>query len=413
MHFSTVLARSPAGLLSYISNLSKTYHDHVLFFAVSPNVSSPDLTELVQNLTTFSPQTIGCLSAPLPGHHEGLISCSFALFKRDLCLPFRSHIPGRESPQVGRWHSFRQKHTPENVIQEDAPSGKVDWESVWDQSLTNNALPIGLQSVSPHEIGTIIYFSDAAPEGLSNALMDFRGATKLGLTAAPTPFITGRPVTLFKDDKIYESGAVGVALKHLKSKANVQFIGMKPLSPPMTVTQAEGNLIISLDHKNPTQLLLTAIQKTDIETAASESLKDNDEFSLATLQVGEPNQMYNIMSGDPSRGTISLRSMSAPHIGAQVQFFHRPRSTILTIPDKLSRPANLRRTLGFMACPETRKYDHPALPDPDGIAYTLSDTFLAGSEGGFILSRSDQGVVEPPWTCGIPGGLATLEWHTS
>ncbi|KAJ7459710.1 hypothetical protein FB451DRAFT_1045736 [Mycena latifolia] len=409
----TVLARSPAGLLSYISSLSQRHQGHVLLFALSPNAASSDLAQLVQKLTAFSPQTIGCLSAPLPAHSDDLLSCSFAIFKPDTCIPFRSQIPGRVSPQVGRWHSFRQKSPQAKILEESVPSGNVDWGNVWDQSLTNNELPPELETLSPDEIGTIMYFSDAAPEGLSNALARFPGATKLGLFAASTPFITGRPVTLFQGEKIYDSGAVGLALRNPKANARVQFLGMKPLGSPMVVTQAEGNLVISLDGKNPTQLLLSAIKKSGIVSVRS-SLKDNDEFSLATLRAGEvsPHQMCNIMSGDPSRGTMAVRSMSAPPIGAQVQFFHRPKSTIPTIPQDLTHPPSLRQTLGFIACPETRQYTHPSpvVEVSDGIAHIFHDTFLAGSEGGFISSRSQDGESEDPWSCAIPGGLATLSW---
>ncbi|KAJ6512124.1 hypothetical protein C8R47DRAFT_1034095 [Mycena vitilis] len=416
MHFSTVLARSPAGLLSHISRLSRLYQEeHVLLFALSPNVASSDLAQLVKKLTTFSSQTIGCLSAPLPGHTDGLISCSFAMFKPDSCYPFHSQIPGRASPQVGRWHSFRQKEQT-GVPQEELPSGSMDsayWGNVWDQSLTNNDLPPGLQTLSPDEIGTVIYFSDAAPEGLSNALARFPGATKLGLYAASTPFITGRPVTLFKGDKIYGSGAVGLALRHPKAdNTRVQFLGMQALSSPMTVTQAEGNLVISLDNKNPTQQLLAAIRASGIKLAASDSLKDNDEFSLATLQADEPYQMSNIISGDPSRGTIALRSLSSPPIGARVQFFHRPKSTVTTIPREITHPASSRRMLGLITCPESRRYTH-STDVADDAAHIFQDTFLAGSEEGFITSRSRGGTSETPWSCSITGSLASLSWQTS
>ncbi|KAJ7164562.1 hypothetical protein C8R43DRAFT_987490 [Mycena crocata] len=411
MNFSTVLARSPAGLLSYISSLSRLYQDHVLLFSLSPNAAPSDLSQLVQKLTTFSPQTIGCLSAPLPGHSEA-IACSFALLPPDICFPFRSQIPGRSFPQVGRWHSFRQNDPRPHILERDMPTGKIDWEDVWDQSLTNNELPPELQTLSPDKVGTVLYFSDSAPEGLSNALAHFSGATKLGLFAASTPFITGRPVTLFKGDKIYESGAVGVALRKPKANSRVQFLGMKPLCSPMTVTQAEGNLVITLDNKNPTQLLLKAIETVGIKTLASDSLKDNDEFSLATLEAGEPQQMCNIMSGDPSRGTMALRSMSAPPIGAQVQFFHRPKFTVSVIPQESTRSNAVRRTLGFLTCAEAHQYTHPVAAEnievDDVRVYT--NTFLAGSEGGFISSRSGEEGSEAPWSCAIPGSLASLSW---
>jgi hypothetical protein len=51
------------------------------------------------------------------------------------------------------------------------------------------------------------------------------------------------------------------------------------------ISRAEGNLVISLNNKNPTQLLLAAIRAAGIDFAASDSLKDNDEFALATLRA--------------------------------------------------------------------------------------------------------------------------------
>lgn len=48
-------------------------------------------------------------------------------------------------------------------------------------------------------------------------------------------------MTLFHNTNIYESGAVGIALKRQKSVsravARTEFMGVVPLSRPMTVTQ--------------------------------------------------------------------------------------------------------------------------------------------------------------------------------
>ncbi|KAK7048230.1 hypothetical protein R3P38DRAFT_2868125 [Favolaschia claudopus] len=398
--FRTVVARSPAALLFHLSRVPAV-RDKVLLFALTPNAPSSELSLLVQKLTTLSPYNIGCLSEPLPGQYDGLVSCSFALFDLDSCFPFHSRIPGRASPQVGRRHSFRHKHS-DALLDQKVPSGNVGWGTVWDQSLANTVLPDGLESANPDGVGTIIYFTDAAPEGLSNALTRFPGATKLGLFAASTPFITGRPVTLFKNDKIYDSGAVGLALKHSKPDARVQFLDMKPLSAPMLVTQSEGNLVISLDNKNPTQLLLSAIRAAGLETDPSNSFKDNEDFALAAVQDEMPHQMCTIMSGDPSRGTIALRSMSAPVVNTRVQFFHRPRSTATTLPQ------DLRHTLSFAARPSMEQSS--ALPELSSDVLVLDDTFLAASEGGFILSRSEKGKGEAAWSCAIPGSLATLQW---
>ncbi|KAF8208764.1 hypothetical protein K438DRAFT_2012730 [Mycena galopus ATCC 62051] len=410
MYLNTVWARS-AAVFPVIPSLPRfSTKDHVLLFALWPgNASSSELTDLVQKLTALSPRTIGCLSGPLPGHDHRKISCSVAMFESNTCFPFRSEIPGTASPQVGRRHSFRQKGPQTNVLDQDVPSGNVDWGSVWDQNLTNNELPSGLQSLNPDDVGTIIYFTDTAPEGLVNALTRFPGATKLGLFATPTPFITGRPVTLFQDDKIYGAGAVGLALRRPKANARVTFLGMEPFCPPMLVTKAEGNLVISLDNKNPTQLLLAAIQAAGADSAASGLFKDSDAFSLATLQGEELHQMYAIMSGDPSRGTIALRSMSSPPVGSRVQFWHRPKSRAATVDLETINPWNSRqKTLGFMTCEQTRDV-RPADAE-DEPPHIVTDTFLAASEGGFISSRALNGRSEAPWSSAIPGSLATLNW---
>ena len=93
-------------------------------------------------------------------------------------------------------------------------------------------------------IDSIIFFSDLHHEGLTES---FRAlpttTTKLGLVAASTHFISGRPVTLYRDGSFFGVGAVGVAL--LKEKANknkivsahVDFLGIRRLSESLTVTR--------------------------------------------------------------------------------------------------------------------------------------------------------------------------------
>ncbi|KAJ7069943.1 hypothetical protein C8F01DRAFT_976988 [Mycena amicta] len=320
MQLGTFLTSSPARLASYISRLQ--HRDRVLLFALSPNLPQEDLAKLVRQLTKFSPQTIGCLSAPLP--HRNLLSCSFALFDPKTCTPFRSQIPGREAPQVGRYHSFRRRGAlqRDSFGQDGPPPEGVDWDSVWDKSVTVTEPPVALHGLSPDDVGTIVYLTDGAPEGLSNSLSRFTRANKLGLFAASTPFITGRPVTLFINDEICDSGAVGLALSRPQAKCELRFAGLVPLAEPMTVSQSEGNLVVTLSNKNPTQLLLAAIRQEKINL----DTPDYEEFCLATLVDDEvgfiPDQMFSILSGDPSRGTIALRSLSSPPPGSRVQVNH-------------------------------------------------------------------------------------------
>ena len=97
---------------------------------------------------------------------------------------------------------------------------------------------------SRDSIDSIIFFSDLHPEGLSESLRALpTTTTQLGLLAASTHFISGRPVTLYRDGSFFGEGAVGVALLKEKTNENklvsarVDFLGIQRLSTSLTVTR--------------------------------------------------------------------------------------------------------------------------------------------------------------------------------
>ena len=74
------------------------------------------------------------------------------------------------------------------------------------------------------------------------------GASKIGLLASSTPFITGRPVTMFYDGKIVQDGVVGVSVvKEVVSKktsegdsrdrTSVEYPSLASLGPAMQITR--------------------------------------------------------------------------------------------------------------------------------------------------------------------------------
>ena len=87
-------------------------------------------------------------------------------------------------------------------------------------------------------------------------------------------------------------------------------------SPPLKQqkkNRSEGNLVNELDGKNPTALLISAIEK---------SIAKDDEFYLGVLRDqhgGELWQLHHIMAGGPSRGTMALETEMAPAEGTSVQ----------------------------------------------------------------------------------------------
>lgn len=53
----------------------------------------------------------------------------------------------------------------------------------------------------------------------------------------------------------------------------------------MTVTQSEGNMVNMLNDGNPTQLLLSAIKLSGLDTYVSGSFKQEEQFSLGALST--------------------------------------------------------------------------------------------------------------------------------
>lgn len=76
----------------------------------------------------------------------------------------------------------------------------------------------------------------------------------------------------------------------------------------MICVRSEGNLVHDLDNSNATRTLLAAVEKAGITNA-----KEDDFY----ITCGD--QVYHIISGDPSRGTLCLESHAAPVQGARVQ----------------------------------------------------------------------------------------------
>ncbi|KAG6853824.1 hypothetical protein C0991_001070 [Blastosporella zonata] len=384
MQTLTVTARSPSSLLRSIRALAP--NSSPLLFALSTNLPQNDLSAAVDTLTALSPSTVGCLSAPvIPSR----VSCSLAFFSD--ALLFRSTLPGRAAPQVGRWHAFREKG-----VHKDEFSG---WADAWTKTRKEAVLPRELCGVQPTGI---IYLTDQAPEGLLSALTAFPDVPTLGLIASSTPFITGRPVTLFHNGSIYDSGAVGIALtKPLLSGSTplkTAFRACVPISKPMVVTQCEGNMINALDESSPTQLLLSSIRASGMDMDAAGSFKEDETFLLG---ASSSSRMYRITAGDPSRGPISIEPQNvAPPVGSSVQFFHLPKSLPTTTMDEASRGS-----INLQTCREGTDIvsDHDFETELGSDPARTEESFIASSENGFLVSDGSSS-----WTCTVPGGSVSL-----
>lgn len=146
---ATLLSRSASAILKQLSKTPAHLlsSERSLLFALSTNVSNTGLSSLVEGLTTSCHgQHVGCLSAAIPtlGYHD-LISCSIAIFDRQQTRAFRSTIVGKPSPQVGRWHAFRNRN--DDKARSSEPLGDVDsWNSAWSRSYSSE-LPKDLEGI--------------------------------------------------------------------------------------------------------------------------------------------------------------------------------------------------------------------------------------------------------------------------
>ena len=149
MSFSTILSRSSAALLSYISRLPKSPERNILF-TLSVNTPLSALSPLTSALAKSSENTVGCLSAPLPDYTEDVIACSLAVFDKRTSSLFRSTIKGREEVGVGR--ARRRKPNTPSLRNNDAELGgrprlaHPDWVAIWGTHGIDDRLPGELQA---------------------------------------------------------------------------------------------------------------------------------------------------------------------------------------------------------------------------------------------------------------------------
>ncbi|EMD39702.1 hypothetical protein CERSUDRAFT_92195 [Gelatoporia subvermispora B] len=427
----TFLSRSAPALISRLNAIraSISSSDPIIWtLTVAPHLEQAQHTELLSSLTSLSNNTVGCLSNVIPtadSARSDLISCSIAAFDAETTTIFRSEISGRQAPQVGRWHAFRNRDAEQadQYVPKDEDFMDPDWKNILMRGPRQEALPPDLQAINPESASAVIYLSDNAPEGLTRALQRFPRATKVGLIAAATPFQSGRPFTLFRKGSLFGGGAVGLCLTSRPTpQLSAELPGLNTVTEPLQVTSAEGNLIHSLNGTNPSRLLLSAIQKAGTGATTELSRLEEDDYYLGVLHKkgteAQIERLYQITSGDPSRGSLALDSDTAPGEGATVQasVFHLSTHTQ---PDVLSRylrpstlhPSDKHCTITFAVAPAFWVPPAADTAREDESVTELPGTFLAASEYGVVVDRpNDVTAQAQAWKCSVPGGSVSLRW---
>ncbi|KAK7689754.1 hypothetical protein QCA50_006393 [Cerrena zonata] len=480
----TLVSRSGGTLLEHLTAWSQTRDpSNTLLFSISPSPSlSPSHLSDMVKIFTSHPNTVGCLSSPLNlertksiptlkaeliemleregkmaealigrrryrirendvvrlkklqgkalfrGDGEGVTVCSWAEFDGDRAKVFRSTIPGRPVTQVGRWHMARKVGMTEEEesvgegFMGELPPSTFDGET-WPRMRELPPLPEEIKDIDPENVNTILYLSDTSPEGISQSLTRFRKATTLGLMTSSTPFVTGRPFTLFYNNVIHSSGAVGICLDaHAPARHKLVFPALKAITNHIFVTSSEGNLVHTLNDENPTEILIAAIKKHRMLSARDINLAFRDwNFYLGITPRQAPEQVFRINSADPGRGTLALEGDISPPIGSRVQILSLPTDYLSQPTPVLNRPngqvvLNFHTTLSEtppdinITAPISIADTHVLHQDEDFV--DLRGTFTASSEHGCIVSRliaeTDGEHKEVPWKASLPLGNMAL-----
>lgn len=406
----TYIAPTTRSLLQHLGRAPTIPSSSVNLFALSAHVD--DLQDAVAYLTAL-PNSIGALTAsPYRG-----VQLAIASYPATSCLSFRSTIPGIPQAEVGRIRTYRPPtrgdKASEARLDNALSGGIVNWNDALSES-GSLELPPDLQHIrTKSSVSSFLYLSDGAPEGLLNSLgRHFPATSQTGLIGSSTPFITGRPFTLFKGSSIYPDGAVGVAIFDQRLQhASIEFKSIHAVSHPMEVTQAQTNLVETLDHGNPVESLLLAMK-------SSGSMNKDQEIYLAVLDspsTTDPNpsepctynysQVYRITAGGPSRGSILLDAAEGPQVGTKVQF-------VVIDASKKSPPSliPINKTAPTVTLSIISDSDMKAVPT-DSDVQEIDNAFLGASENGFILGHGEGEPLGKPWICTVPGATCSLQWR--
>ncbi|KAK3831169.1 MAG: hypothetical protein J3R72DRAFT_247827 [Linnemannia gamsii] len=226
-------------------------------------------------------------------------------------------IEERSLDTADAWSSFKSISIGRNQVQ--VPTAALPPSS---ESSPSTATEQDIMMISDMEVHQFLEALDTANPA----------ASKVGLMASSTPFITGRAVTMFYDGQLVQDGVLGVSIlktkKAEKDETTVSYPSMSPLGPAMQITRCRGNIILELDEANATRLLLDRLQAT--------TLTKDKEYFLAT---GEPNSsgsdaqvdmskatVYKITGGDPSKGNMAVDTVHDLQVGQWVQFIHHGKA---------------------------------------------------------------------------------------
>ena len=170
----------------------------------------------------------------------------------------------------------------------------------------------------------LTFDADALLSGMDYA---FPGAVKIGGLASGGSGAS-HPHVLFLNETAYGEGAVGVALFGNVVVDTVVAQGCRPIGEPMRITEAEHNVLLSLDGEPPVKRLQELYERS---SERDRELVQRNLFMgiamdplLETVQAGDF-LIRNVVGMDPRRGALAVGALLRE--GQLVQFHVRDADT--------------------------------------------------------------------------------------
>lgn len=438
---STAISSSPAALLRHL-NSNPPPATSTILFSISKNVPPPLVDLIRAALAASSSSSVGCLSEVLPApiaRHLGFdpspdteaepYSVAIATFHpnktSNRAIPFLSTLQGRPNISLGR----EIKRGPrEEEIGDSSDEGFEAFLSgkKWgfgDDSRRGAAVGLAeLEGVARDSVKEIVSFTSDRQQPFLKTLASYTRSSTLGLVGSSTPFHspTHAPYTLFFNDQLVSSGAVGVAIvdEAPARRIEVEYAGLEPLAEPLEVTSAKGNIVLTLANQNAARLLLHAVQQlpTSSDKGANSMYTRQEEkekeFFAAVFEalpgkipdLSLARHVSKIMAGDPSRGAISVSTEVEIPVGSYLLFLHRPSPSPL-LPLLISPRAPLASLTPLSIAPS---YSQPNFSKKaegeEGEKVSEVGGFWAASENGVVLSRRGR----ESWVCGNEGVVVAV-----
>ncbi|KAJ1655029.1 hypothetical protein IWQ61_005145 [Dispira simplex] len=327
-------------------------------------------------------------------------SLPFTLFQMDDTVMFRRHL---KDVQVGRW---QRPHRYRRLAKENRA---MEWTRFLTVSQADNAveLPSTLDDLQRASHPPAFFlFTDHEPYQIVQKLnQQFPESNKYGVFTTATPFLNGRPYTLFHNNGIQSNGLVGVAFdpRHIALPGRIRHPHLVPLGAPLSIARCQGNVVLEFGEDDGSRTLANLL-RTTTPVYQDKSVR----LYAGILRTGNhPDEgaelgVYQIIGGDPVKGTIVLDTVQELQPGEYVQLYHSPPSAHATgtTPSSCSGIAVTLRAID----PESDSVGN------DQRCYTGNSTkphcFGAATAKGFIYGQY-------ALDCAVPGSFITLDVHSA